>query len=52
MFMARDQNHRLQVWLPIINNGYKNGPSWHYWVESIILVVNGDVAGMLTALTK
>jgi hypothetical protein len=50
MFMVWDGNHRLQAWLPIINNEHKNDPTWHFAVESIILVVNGDIAGMLTAL--
>jgi hypothetical protein len=52
MFMVWDGNHRLQAWLPIINNEHKNDPSWHFAVESIILVVNGDISGMLTALHK
>jgi hypothetical protein len=39
MFMVWDRNHRLQAWLPIINNEHKDNPSWHYAVESIILVV-------------
>jgi hypothetical protein len=50
MFMVWDGNHRLQVWLPIINNEHKDDPSWYHAVESIILVVGGDIAGMLTAL--
>jgi hypothetical protein len=40
----------LQAWLPIINNEHKNDQTWHFVVESIILVVNGDIAGMLIAL--
>jgi hypothetical protein len=48
--MVWDGNHRLQAWLPIINNEHQNDPSWHYAVESIILIVKGDVVGMLTAL--
>jgi hypothetical protein len=50
MFMVWDGNHRLQAWLPIINNEHKDDPSWHYAVESIILVVGGDIDGMLTTL--
>jgi hypothetical protein len=52
MFMVWDGNHRLQAWLPIINNEHKDDPIWHYAVESIILVVGGDIVGMLTALHK
>lgn len=47
MFMVWNENHRLQAWFPIINNEYGDNPSWHFSVESIILVVSGDVAGML-----
>jgi hypothetical protein len=50
MFMVWNGNHHLQVWLPIINNEHKNDQTWHFAVESIILVVNGDIAGMLIAL--
>jgi hypothetical protein len=50
MFMVWDGNHRLQAWLPIINNEHKNYRTWHFAVECIILVVNGDIAQMLTAL--
>jgi hypothetical protein len=52
MFMVWDGNHHLQAWLLIINNEHKNDQTWHFAVESIILVVNGDIAGMLTALHK
>jgi hypothetical protein len=37
--MVWDGNHHLQAWLPIINNEHKNDPTWHFVVESIILVV-------------
>jgi hypothetical protein len=50
MFMVWDGNHRLQAWLPIINNEHKNDRTWHFAVECIILVVNGDIARILTAL--
>jgi hypothetical protein len=50
MFMVWDGNHRLQAWLPIINDDHGQDQSWHFSVESIILVVNGDVASLVTAL--
>ena len=50
MFMVWDGNHRLQAWLPIINQDHTHDPAWHYVVESIILDVKGDIATMLTAL--
>jgi hypothetical protein len=52
MFMVWDGNHHLQAWLPIINNEYKNNLTWHFEVESFILVVNSDIVGMLIALHK
>ena len=48
--MVWNGNHHLQAWLPIINNEYGDDPSWHFLVESITMVVSGDVVGMLTAL--
>jgi hypothetical protein len=50
MFMVWDGNHRLQAWLPIINDDHGQDQSWHFSVESIILVVNGDVASLVAAL--
>lgn len=50
MFHVWDGNHRIQAWMPIINNDHPDDISWHYTVESIILVVKGDVVSMLTAL--
>jgi hypothetical protein len=50
MFHVWDDNHRIQAWMPIINNDHLDDISWHYTVKSIILVVNGDVVSMLTAL--
>jgi hypothetical protein len=50
MFMVWDGNHRLQAWLPIINEDHGLDRSWHFSVESIILVVNGDVASLVASL--
>jgi hypothetical protein len=52
MFMVWNGNHRLQAWLPIINNEQRDDPSWHFLVESITFVVGGDVARMLIAFKK
>ncbi len=48
--MMWDGNHRLQSWLPIINQDHTHDHTWHYVVESIILDVKGDIATMLAAL--
>jgi hypothetical protein len=50
MFMVWDGNHRLQALLPIINDDHGQDQSWHFSVESIILVVNGDIASLVAAL--
>lgn len=50
MFHVWDGNHSLQAWLPIINIDHPDDIDWHYTVESNIVVVNGDVVSMLTAL--
>ena len=48
--MMWDGNHRLQSWLPIINQDHTHDPTWHYVVESIILDVKGDIATILATL--
>jgi hypothetical protein len=50
MFMVWDGNHRLQAWLSIINEDHSLDRSWHFSMESIILVVNGDVASLVASL--
>jgi hypothetical protein len=50
MFMVWDGNHRLQAWLPIINEDEGHDQSWHFFVESIILVVSGDIASLVALL--
>jgi hypothetical protein len=40
MFMVWDGNHRLQAWLSIINDDHGQDQSWHFSMESIVLVVN------------
>lgn len=50
MFHVWDGNHRVQAWMPIINNDHGDDISWHYTVESIILEVKGDVFSMVIAL--
>ena len=50
MFMVWDGNHWLQAWLSIINDDHSQDQSWHFSMESIILVVNGDVASLVASL--
>jgi hypothetical protein len=50
MLHVWDANHRVQAWMPIINQDHQNDLGWHYSVDSIILEVKGDIPTMLTAL--
>jgi hypothetical protein len=50
MFMVWDGNHRLQAWLSIINDDHGQDQSWHFSVESIILVVNGNITSLVASL--
>jgi len=50
MFMVWDGNHRLQAWLPIIDQDHSNDICWHYSVDSIILDPKEDVPSVLIAL--
>ena len=50
MFHVWDGNHRLGAWLPIINQGHAEDPTWHYSVEATIIVVEDQVAALTSAL--
>lgn len=50
MFMVWDGNHRLQAWLPIIEQYHKGDLNWHFNVQSVILDPKGDVGYVLEAL--
>ena len=50
MFMVWDGNHRLQAWMPLINEYHKGDISWHYAVDSIILDPKGDVPAVVAVL--
>jgi hypothetical protein len=50
MFMVWDGNHRLQAWMPIIEQFHTHDINWHLCVESVILDPRGDVPSMIAAL--
>lgn len=50
MFFVWDGNHRLQAWMPIINDKHGDDLRWHFAVESILLEVKGKVVDMLSIL--
>ena len=50
MFQVWDGNHRLQAWMPIIEQEHSGDIEWHYSVESVILDPKGDIPSILTAL--
>ena len=50
MFMVWDGNHRLQAWMPIIEEYHSDDINWHYKVECVVLDPRGDVPSVITAL--
>jgi hypothetical protein len=50
MFMVWDGNHRLQAWMPIIENFHTHDINWHFCVEGVILDPKGDVPSVIAAL--
>ena len=50
MFMVWDGNHRLQAWMPIIEQFHTHDINWHFCVESVILEPRGNVPSMIAAL--
>ena len=50
MFMVWDGNHRLQAWMPIIEQFHKHDINWHFCVEGVILDPRGDVPSTIAAL--
>ena len=50
MFMVWDGNHRLQAWMPIIEQFHTHDINWHFCVEGVILDPRGDVPSVIAAL--
>ena len=50
MFMDWDGNHRLQAWMPIIEEFHTHDINWHFCVEGVILDPKGDVPSVIAAL--
>ena len=50
MFMVWDGNHRLQAWMPLINEYHQGDITWHYSVDSILLDPKGDVPAVVAVL--
>ena len=50
MFMVWDGNHRLQAWMPIIEQFHTHDINWHFSVEGVILDPKGDVPSVIAAL--
>ena len=46
IFMLWNDNHCLQVWLPIINLDHTHDSTWHYILGSIIFDIKRDIATM------
>jgi hypothetical protein len=52
IFFEWDGNHMLHVWLPYINCLHNDGPSWHIYIDSIILDTSHGLVELLIAMTK
>ena len=50
MFMVWDGKHRLQAWMPIIEQFHTHDINWHFCVEAVILDPRGDVPSVIAAL--
>jgi len=50
MFFVWDGNHRLQAWLPYINHLQNDEPSWHIFVDSVVLDISHGLVELLTAM--
>jgi hypothetical protein len=50
MFMVWDGNHRLQAWMPIIEQFHTHDINWHFCVEGVILEPRGDVPSVIATL--
>jgi hypothetical protein len=50
MFFICDGNHRFKAWIGYIDRLHKNGPEWHYFVDSICLDTKSKVALLLNAM--
>ena len=49
MFMVWDGNHRLQAWMPIIEQFLIHDINWHFCVEGVILDPRGDVPSVMAS---
>ncbi len=53
MFFVWDGKHKLQTWLPYINHLHDDEPSWHIFIDSIVLDTSHDgLVELLTTMTK
>ena len=50
MFFICDGNHRRIAWMNHITRLYKDVPSWHYSVDTIILETKGQLGVLMTVM--
>jgi hypothetical protein len=50
LFIVWDGNHRLQAWMPIIEQFHTHDINWFFCVEVVILDPRGDVPSVIAAL--
>ena len=50
MFMVWYGNHRLQAWMPFIEQFHTHDINWHFCVEVVIFDPRGDVPSVIAVL--
>ena len=50
MFIVWNGNHRLQAWMPIIEQFHTHDINWHFYVKGVILDPRGDVPSVIATL--
>jgi hypothetical protein len=51
-FLYGNGNYKLQAWMPYINHLHDDEPSWHIFVDSIVLDTFHGLVELLTSMTK
>jgi hypothetical protein len=49
-FFVWDGNPKLQTWLPYINHVHNDKPSWHIYVDSIVLDTSHKFVKLFTTM--
>jgi hypothetical protein len=50
MFSIWDANHKLHTWLPYVKHVHNDEPSWHIYMDFIILDTSHEFVELLTTM--